>query len=199
MALTQAIPAQSFELIRNRIGEIIANEFAAQKVITPSWVKPTVWVERYYAFQDTEMPAVNVTFAGGSYSNETIQRSQGEYTYNINVFTASPTTSANGGDKIALLALQKVLGMIRSILMNNQYIKLGYALNGIVINRRIGTIQIGDKKDIQDALSDVVGQITLVVNAIETSEVGEGVECTLVNSSVKLDESVEGFYYNSIS
>lgn len=199
MAITQAIPSQAFEVIRNRIGEIIANEFTAQKVITPSWVKPTVWVERYYAFDsETELPAVNVTFSGGSYLNENIVRSQAEYIYNINVSTASPSTSTANGDKLALLQMQKIVGMIRAILMNPIYVKLGYANNaGIVISRRIESIRIGDKKDIQDALSDVVGQIVLVVNAIETTELGTGVEVQMVNSHVTLDESEQGLFFNA--
>lgn len=199
MAITQAIPSQAFEVIRNRIGEIIANEFTAQKVITPSWVKPTVWVERYYAFDsETELPAVNVTFSGGSYLNENIVRSQAEYIYNINVSTASPSTSSANGDKLALLQMQKIVGMIRAILMNPIYVKLGYANNaGIVISRRIESIRIGDKKDIQDALSDVVGQIVLVVNAIETTELGTGVEVQMVNSHVTLDESEQGLFFNA--
>lgn len=199
MAITQAIPAQAFEVIRNRIGEIIANEFTAQKVITPSWVKPTVWVERYYAFDsETQLPAVNVTFSGGSYLNENIVRSQAEYIYNINVSTASPSTSTANGDKLALLQMQKIVGMIRAILMNPIYVKLGYANNaGVVISRRIESIRIGDKKDIQDALSDVVGQIVLVVNAIETTELGTGVEVQMVNSHVRLDESPQGLFFNA--
>jgi hypothetical protein len=199
MAITQAIPSQAFEVIRNRIGEIIANEFTAQKVITPSWVKPTVWVERYYAFDsETQLPAVNVTFSGGSYLNENIVRSQAEYIYNINVSTASPSTSSANGDKLALLQMQKIVGMIRAILMNPIYVKLGYANNaGIVISRRIESIRIGDKKDIQDALSDVVGQIVLVVNAIETTELGTGVEVQMVNSHVTLDESEQGLFFNA--
>jgi len=199
MAITQAIPSQAFEVIRNRIGEIIANEFTAQKVITPSWVKPTVWVERYYAFDsETELPAVNVTFSGGSYLNENIVRSQAEYIYNINVSTASPSTSTANGDKLALLQMQKIVGMIRAILMNPIYVKLGYANNtGIVISRRIESIRIGDKKDIQDALSDVVGQIVLVVNAIETTELGIGVDVQMVNSHVRLDESPQGLFFNA--
>jgi hypothetical protein len=199
MAITQAIPSQAFEVIRNRIGEIIANEFTAQKVITPNWVQPTVWVERYYAFDsETELPAVNVTFSGGSYLNENIVRSQAEYIYNINVSTASPSTSSANGDKLALLQMQKIVGMIRAILMNPIYVKLGYANNaGIVISRRIESIRIGDKKDIQDALSDVVGQIVLVVNAIETTELGTGVEVQMVNSHVTLDESEQGLFFNA--
>jgi hypothetical protein len=199
MAITQAIPSQAFEVIRNRIGEIIANEFTAQKVITPTWVKPTVWVERYYAFDsETQLPAVNITFSGGSYLNENIVRSQAEYIYNINVSTASPSTSTANGDKLALLQMQKIVGMIRAILMNPIYVKLGYANNaGIVISRRIESIRIGDKKDIQDALSDVVGQIVLVVNAIETTELGTGVEVQMVNSHVTLDESEQGLFFNA--
>lgn len=199
MAITQAIPAQAFELIRNRIGEILASEFTAQKVITPSWVKPTVWVERYFAFNgDTDFPAVNVTFAGGSYVNETIQRSQAEYTYNINVFTSSPSTSTSNADKLSILQMQKIVGMIRAILMNPIYVRLGYASTaGVVISRRIDAVRMGDKKDIQDALSDVVGQISIVVNAIETTELAEGVLVEMVNSNVKLDESAEGFYFSS--
>jgi hypothetical protein len=199
MAITQAIPAQAFEVIRNRIGEIIANEFTAQKVITPSWIKPTVWVERYYTFDsEIELPAVNITFSGGSYLNENIVRSQAEYIYNINVSTASPSTSTANGDKLALLQMQKIVGMIRAILMNPIYVKLGYANNaGIVISRRIESIRIGDKKDIQDALSDVVGQIVLVVNAIETTELGTGVEVQMVNSHVTLDESEQGLFFNA--
>ena len=79
--ITQAIPPQAFEIIRNRIGLILAEEIDNQSILTydPD-LDLTVWVERTVPFDKTELPSVNVSLARGSYDSKTYRETDSTYT-----------------------------------------------------------------------------------------------------------------------
>jgi hypothetical protein len=70
--LTQKIPEQNFELVRDRIAEILADEIAAQSAIVPLTpeMDATVHLERFVPFSQVDMPCVNVVFSSGAYENQ---------------------------------------------------------------------------------------------------------------------------------
>lgn len=194
--LTEAIPPQSFELVRARICVILATELANQQTITPSFTKPDVWEERFYPFnEETEMPAINVTYADGAYENENIKKSDGAYLFNIDVYTVSASTEDMKGDKASMLLMSKIAGMVRAILMNPAYNLLGYTPPTFVINRRVRRFFIGDKSTVEDALSRVVGRIQFEVKAVETTELATGSAFQLGVTTVKLIDTEYGFKY----
>jgi len=171
------IPPQNYELIRNKIAEIIAIELEHQFAISydPDF-DCNVWLERTTPFDSEEMtPAViNVSFIDGNYQNEDPVDADGLYSYAVDVYARSYTNEENIGDTRAALIVQKVIGKIRAILMATVYKTVDTGL-GIVKNRRVASVQVYDPKrhpqGDDSTTFDQAGRIVFNVTAIETVEV----------------------------
>ena len=171
------IPLQNYELIRNKIAEIIAIELENQFVMSydPDF-DCNVWLERTTPFDQTEMtPAViNVSFIDGNYQNEDVKDADGVYSYAVDVYSRGYTNEENIGDTRAALIVQKVIGKIRAILMATVYKTVDTGL-GIVKNRKVVSVQVYDPKrhpqGDDSTTFDQAGRVLFQVTAIETVEV----------------------------
>lgn len=194
--ITIPIPTQAFELVRNRIADILIDELANQATIT---YKPeldaTVFTERFVPFDKVEMPAVNVMLTRGDYDNQTTIDSDGTYRYNIDCYHKAPTTSIKDGDSEAMRKLQTLIGTCRAILESSKYITLGFVAP-FVMNKHVENIQIAAPPDAKDSSSVVMGRITFVVRVPEevdklTPELIAGFD-----TQVKLGDTDKGYIYS---
>ena len=192
MALTEIIPAQAFERIRDRICEILTTELNAQNVLSAFEV-PVIWKERFIPFNETEIPAVNVNIQNGVFDNETVVRSEGTYIFNIDIYTNSETTDETGaGNQYAMIKMNRLLGKICAILRHPNYVMLGFP-KGTVSKRKVERFFIGDKQTVKDALSNVVGRVQLMVVGIETNEVYTPVPLNVATTVFRFTESSLGY------
>ena len=67
----------------------------------------------------------------GDYDNMDVVDTRGTYTYFIDVFTRAKETDAEKGDTIAALKLQRILGIVRTILEDPQYRTLTFVAPSI--------------------------------------------------------------------
>lgn len=195
--LTEIIQQQNFELVRDKIGAILAEELAGQAVLNFSEKALTgvvVHVDRSVTFDHTELPAVNVFLDGGTYDNETIEKQDGSYSYNIDIYTASKTSQNVSGDKNSLRNLQRLCGIIRAILQSPHYLTLGFSRPSVSV-RSVKSIQIQDPRLNQDALNTMYGRIILDVRFIEMAEQFKPVVSGGSDTEVRLEEGDKGFFY----
>lgn len=202
--LNSSIPSQKFEIIRDRIGEILAVELANQWALNNAYPKvQKVWIERFIPFDSTlEFPAVNVNLEKGDYENVTQRRAPGTYIYNIDVYTNAAATSnedgsINWGDSAALLQMSKIAGMIRTILSSPAYQTLAFD-GGFIAQKMVLRFVVATKDKIRDSLSSVIGRLQLMVIAGEDAQLQTSVPLQLANTTIKLDESDQGFYIQAI-
>lgn len=200
--ITGIIPKQNFEIVRDKIGEILFtelhNQYLISSPINESLNIKTVWVERCIIFDgSTQLPTVNVNIDKGNYTNGNRLKADGSYTFNIDIYTNAPTTAANGpGDQYAMVTMSRIAGMIRAILSNPVYEMLALA-PGIIISTKVEGFYIANKKQVPDALNDVVGRLVFTVGAIETVGIyTTGAPITEATTKVYLNQSTEGFYYD---
>lgn len=195
--LTEIIPPRAFETIRNRIADILIDEFSHQATLdyAPD-VDPDFFVGRFIPFDKTELPAVNINFASGDYNSKSVISSEGNYTYNIDVYTAAVSTAEDEGDSKATVLLEKILGMILAILQNPVYDSLGYARPSIT-RLQIPSINIADpsKLQTQDAINFIWGRIQVNVVANETVELATNKLMTGYDTKVKIGTSEVGYSY----
>jgi hypothetical protein len=194
--ITTLIPAQSFETVRDKIGAILADEVHNQSVLdnnNPD-LDAIVWIERLVPFDKTELPAINVMLSNGKYDGQTIAQHDGTYNYNIDVHTSAKSTANNNGDKLAMLKLQRLLGIVRAIIHNPKYVRLGFAAP-FIIHRGIETLQISDPQINGDALHSVMGRLVLSVKVPETAELSAPVAIAGNTTAVKLQLTDNGFKY----
>lgn len=190
------ISSQAFELVRNRIGEILADELAKQTRIT---YKPeldaTVYIEKFIPFDKIQLPAVNVTLARGEYDNQTAIDSDGTYRYNIDCYHKAPTTSTDAGDSLAMFKLQTLIGVCRAILESSKYKTLGFAAP-FIMNRHVENIQIATPAEKKDTTSVVMGRLSFVVRVPEDVDTITPELIAGYDTQVKLGLTDKGYIFS---
>jgi PKD repeat protein len=192
--ITQAIPSQAFEIIRNRIGLILAEEIDNQSILTydPD-LDLTVWVERTVPFDKTELPCVNVSLARGSYDSKTYRETDSTYTYNIDVFANSESSNGVDGDIDSKFILHKLLGVCRAILENQAYKTLGF-LPAFVMRSAVVDLNIAETNP-NDGNYSTMGRLTLSVRVPEVSQIPDAETIAGISTSIKLAQTNQGYYY----
>ncbi len=196
--INTVIPPQAFQIVRDRIGRILADEIDNQFQISynPD-LQVTNWIERYLRFDKTECPAVNVMLADGSYDGQDALQHNGTYKFFVDCYVNAKSHEEDPGDQRAMIKLQTLLGVCRAIIMNPRYVTLGFAVRpGFVMNRHIESlqIQIPNQKE-HDTSSCVMGRLTVSVKVPEYSEPITPVNIVDMYTSVKLAETDLGYLW----
>ena len=92
--IPDAIPPRAFEIIRDRIARILADEIPSQATLKSDpdlALINEIFVERFVPFDHTEVPAVNVSLSNGDYDNFTQIDQTGTYIFNVDVYANSNT------------------------------------------------------------------------------------------------------------
>lgn len=202
--ITQLIDKQdSFEIIRDKIGLILAQETANQQALaTADGQNPKNWKLRVYAersnpwemflnSQADRSPLVNVWFDSASYdmsAGNAVERQKATMTYNIDVYGFGISADAEGGghkagDKAASLEAQRALRLCRNIVMagENTYLQL----RGLVWSRRIQSLTLFQPPIERPVHQIIGGRIALQVVANEFSPQVEPVELEAISVDVK--------------
>lgn len=196
--LNGIIPQQNFELVRDRIGQILADEFARQFALTsdPDF-DLEVWIERFIPFDKEELPTINVSLSAGTFANQTAKQTEGTYTYFIDAHTKAKTSDSDAGDALATIKLHRLLGMCRAILENPGYKTLGFTAP-FLSNRRIERLDIADP-GAQDATSSRMGRLAFTVRVVETMELIDASPLGSSFTTVKLHSTEKGYFYAAYS
>lgn len=196
------IPTQGFELVRDRIAQILAVEMAEQYILTndPDLDISKVYIERTNSVDKTECPVMNISLSNGAFDNWTQQSTGGVYHYYIDIYTNAKSADGNageitGGDTISNIKLQKILGKCRAILENTAFYTLLFDPPFIrsVYNQEFGIKPLS--KD--DDMSPAMARLVFVVSLTETNELPEAGEADEVLTKVKLGLSDHGYYWEN--
>lgn len=197
--LNYIIDSQAYEKIRDRIGEILADEISNQATldtVAGADINAKVWAERTQAFSHTETPAVNILLARGDYSNSDATMDDGTYLFQIDAYTSSKADTVKGknGDLIAAQKLQRLMGIIRTILTDSAYRTLGFSAP-FIEGCGITGISFLDPQIVTDTISVHTGRI---IFSVRVPELGLGKEPTIIDSyktSIKLSTTDEGYLF----
>jgi hypothetical protein len=141
--INSPIGQQNYEIIRERIVEILGAELDNQSIINPSIpeLDVEVWMERVIPYEENELKpaAVNVLFDNGEFDNNSRVMTDGTYTYFIEIYSKAANTPGRDGDELARARSTRLAGVIRQILMSTQYSALGFA-PGVIRNRQVQNI-----------------------------------------------------------
>lgn len=190
------IPQQNFELVRDRIGEIITDELESQVLFYNPDLDATVYVERTDPIDKTELPVVIVSLATGNYDNKDVKSTDGTYTYNVDVFTRAKTSADQEGDQRSMFSLHRLLGVIRYILDNPIYKTLGFA-NPMISRVAVQSLNIAEPGK-QDAASVMMGRLTVTVRVPETVNLLPASLLAGYETSVKLQLTDKGYVFTKL-
>lgn len=194
------IPQQNFELIGAQIAYILATELVNQGLLSsPQTVYTTcVGYERFIPVDETEYPFVNVVYARSDYDNKDQTEVDGYNKYYIVGYTSAKTNAIDSGDKRATLKLKRLLGLCRAILENPIYRTLGISVPNNTIGftfTKVGSIIIPKVDDNGDLLNSNMGYLEFYVKATENIIVIDPIPVGGNDTTVKLYDTEEGFYY----
>lgn len=190
------IPPASFEIVRDRVHAILAEELANQAVLSPgAGFSMRVYKERSVPPNQDEAPMINVRWIGTPYSAKTMVQSNGTNTYQIDIYTSAKTTATDSGDSLALVKLHRLMGITRSIFANPKYKTLGYQ-PPFVMRSSISALNLGFIGE-QDAMSYVIGTVMLDVDLPESTELIIPNLIAGSDTTLKLENSNQGYYYQT--
>lgn len=215
--ITYTIPVHNYHLIRNRIGEIIADEIMSQvnNYYNPE-LESSVWLERTIPFTKEELEeiaAINVQLATGAFSNKHQGYALGTYQYFIDVIVNSKSEEnpeeepvegsvkvENNGDELAAMKLGIVMGAVRYILEDSQYTTLGFQ-RGFIGGTMVTDMVVADEDTkarlgyISDARHTHVGRILFQVKAGESGKLVEPKTLESHITQVYLGITDKGYQY----
>jgi AraC-like DNA-binding protein len=192
------IPRQAYEIIRDRICQILVEELNNQYAISGIYAlqkNAQVFMERMVRFNLSELPAINVGIERGDYSNMHQGQSDGDYRFFIECNTESEGEDALRGDTKSKILVQKILGMARAILENPIYKTLGFTPGQFIKHRHIEGFVFAEQIR-EDSSAATMARMTLVVKAVETTDL---IEANLIagwDTEVKLHDSEQGYYWS---
>lgn len=193
--LTEEILSQGHELIRDRIGIILADEIANQVTLSGNAeINAKVFSERYYPVSKEEVPIINILLDRVNYVNNTSIQSEGNYTFSIDAYTSAKSTVTEKGDSKSNIRMQKILGIVRSILESPFYLTLDFP-KGFIGGTKVPSIEILDPVKNQDTATIVMGRLTFEVRADESVEQQKAVTAEGYDTQVKIEDTDKGFVY----
>ena len=197
--ITEIIGTQSFELIRERLGFILADELSNQAAMTYNEdLDATVYIERFVAVSHSECPVVNVSLAKGDFDNYTQINHHGSYMFNVDIYTAKPSTTNEDGDYLSTIANHKLAGVCKAIILNPIYYILDFA-PGFIEHRSVIDLNIGKPDRTPETDSLVMSRFTVLVKCKEDLNVINNI-VTLLGSEtgVRIGLTDKGYAYGVV-
>ncbi len=193
------IPVQKFEIIRDRIGEILTLELNSQiqRIGDTSLNDLSVWIERVIPFANSEFPAISVGFI----KSDIVEYNNIDSTYDLEYYIdvhASGQARLEGeqfadGDKDALIRLQRICGLIRSILTHPLYRNFGISPS-FVRTHTVESINITDPYN-QDGDFTALARITVSVRLVESNTTEDARVGTGNTTNIRLDSTEKGYKF----
>ncbi len=196
--INSIIPKQNFELVRDQIGRILRDELDNQADgygVNEDLVVKKVYKERDIPFNSGETPAVNVMVDRVDYELQSQVRTEGMHRFLIEVTVEGRGNNDTGGDTKAMVKCQRLVGVVRAILMNPKYVRLGFE-PGFIMNRHVQSIEFG-KPIRQDSAHTVMGRIALMVKMSETTELSTPTVAAGFFTGVRIEETDLGYLFVS--
>lgn len=144
--ITEPILAQGFDVVANRIAEILTEEIANQVNLQNFEETVKVFLERIEPFDKSEDVMISVALRQGDFDGQNMRDIQGTYRYFIDLFCSGyaeedPEGVITAPSIVSKNKLYRYLGLTRYILTSGKLNTLGFA-PGLIGGRYISKILI---------------------------------------------------------
>lgn len=187
------VPKQNFELVNERLGELLKLELEEQKFLQNFSDPVNVYSERLDVFDHSEKVMVNVFYDSSNDFDETQKGSQAKSRYFVDVFASGESGNGINGSLVSSKRLHKFLGMCRYILSDSRYRTLGFD-PGIIGGVAVESIQIANLET-KSSSYDTMGRLSVSVKLKEGQTLETGVLMNEHFTGVKLDLTDLGYKY----
>jgi len=155
-----------------------------------------VWLERFVAFDQSELPAIRVYFDNSAYDRKNPSASKCESKFSVELTVNAMDSLNSRGDEGASINCQKILGIIRHILSHPLYLNLDFA-PGIIEGTTVTDLRIGTPSG-EDGLYTISGVISFSVRHIELNGSLSGIPGEIYGSVIKISETELGYKLEKI-
>lgn len=190
--ITEIIPLQNFEIIKDRLGVILLEELSNQIRLQCKDIDLGVFIERQEPYDDAEDVVVNISENNIGYGSIDEKTSQGNISFNIDVYASGNATIDFDGNTITRKKLDIFKGWIRYILSSTKYQTLAFP-KGFIGGTYVNSIQNDDNYGVQDGAFVRMATIQFSVRANENQEMWNGLEFTGNDTVIKLDNGTKGY------
>lgn len=171
--ITQEIPENFYEKIRDQLAAILLNELPNQGVLKGDQELQNldkIYIERSAPFSKENLPAFNVLVNEVDFHTETQISKQFSAEYFIDVYASMPANPTGRADERTNKRLQTLAGLVDGIISNGLYVGLGFptattGTNESIFNRAVGKVQYFNPEDVKDTESITRARITVLVTA----------------------------------
>ena len=197
--INEILAPMNFEAIRDRIASIVKSELLNQSVLQnlPK-LNANVFAERLVPINYTEMPAINCMLAKGNYDELVALSKDGNYQFNIDIYTCSETIGLTRADFQSVKDCQQLAGLIFKILMHWKYRRLNFA-PPLIEHTEINEIKFADPDQRNETMSVMMARLIFFVRCNET--IAPLTNATVIDgnlTSVKINDTNVGFVYDAI-
>jgi hypothetical protein len=194
--INETIAQANYELVRNRIGEILAMEMPSQALKNGlDYLNCTVGIERLIPIDKTEGPFINVQIEKGEYDYYTEIRRAGTYTFWVDCYQRAEATDDDESDKIAQYKLQRTLGVVEHVLNHWHYRTLGFPAPSLS-RVEVTELLMPDSRQFENAPAAIMGRAVVRVVVEETSDSYTPLPLTDFQTQVKLGLGDNGYIFS---
>lgn len=184
---------QGFEIIRDKIGEILLTELRYQfDYFNNKNCDVNVFGDAVI-LDNSEVPLVNVSLDSGNFALKDAISTDGSYTFNIDVYTKSKNTNDVVSDSNARAKCHNLLGVCRAILDHAHYRTLNMNPNfvGHTMVQSLGIAELNKN----DSETVAMGRLVFLVriNEQQNFDYGNLFKESLVN--IKIENTNIGYKY----
>lgn len=190
--ITEIIPLQNFEIIKDRLGVILLEELSNQIRLQCKDIDLGVFIERQEPYDEAEDVVVNISENNIGYGSIDEKTSQGNISFNIDVYASGNATIDFDGNTITRKKLDIFKGWIRYILSSTKYQTLAFS-KGFIGGTYVDSIQNDDNYGTQDGAFVRMARIQFSVRANENQQMWNGLEFTGNDTVIKLDNGTKGY------
>lgn len=187
--ISAAIAIQRYELIRDRIAEILLVEFQnqadlqADTEVSDLLREMNIFPERFHPLDESELFATSIFFYSGDYSNKQQLSVSGDYTFVIDFTGKAASTNRDDGDIRCALKLQRIAGIARTILESPQWLRLGFDSPAFIQRTMVQSLRRTQEEHTRDASNEMLYRMMFNVSSSECAA-GEGVAELEISSTV---------------
>jgi hypothetical protein len=194
--ITNIIPPDGFELVRDAIGAILLLELQNQKTLQGFSEEVTIYQERIKPIQTDEDLFINVLLDSATYSQYTPKDQQGRTIYFIDICTTGQASTGITGDMDSSTRLHRFMRMCRYILSSDLYDTLGFERRlGLIGGKYVESFATAEPQHKEDSYYTRMGRISFAVRITENQNLATPISLFGNDTTVKLQETEHGYQY----